>query len=98
MPAEEKLINYYSCSYWNSKLPKQGWMYLSVTHLCFYSYILGKETKIAIRWTHVTGLEQINSFVSPDSIQVSTREAVVSYLVVMTAMFSTSARPVCCSM
>ena len=91
MPAEERLINYYSCSYWNSKLPKQGWMYLSVTHLCFYSYILGKETKIALRWTDVTGLEQINSFVSPDSIQVSTREAVVSVNFLVFAQIPVSA-------
>ncbi|CAG7719403.1 unnamed protein product [Allacma fusca] len=76
MPPEEKLINYYSCSYWNSKVPRQGWMYLSVTHLCFYSYILGKETKILLRWTDVTALDQINSFITPDSIQVSTRETV----------------------
>lgn len=48
-------------------------MYLSVTHLCFYSFLLGKETKIMIRWTDVTGLETINSFLFPDSIQVSTR-------------------------
>ena len=30
MPPEEKLINYYSCSYWRKSaggVPKQGWMY-----------------------------------------------------------------------
>jgi len=43
MPDEEKLVNYYSCSYWKGKVPRQGWLYLSINHLCFYSYILGKE-------------------------------------------------------
>lgn len=43
MPDEEKLVNYYSCSYWKGKVPRQGWLYLSINHLCFYSYLLGKE-------------------------------------------------------
>lgn len=43
MPEEEKLVNYYSCSYWKGKVPRQGWLYLSINHLCFYSYLLGKE-------------------------------------------------------
>lgn len=43
----------YSCSYWKSHVPRQGWMYLSVNHLCFYSYILGKETKLVIKWVDV---------------------------------------------
>lgn len=43
MPEEEKLVNYYSCSFWKGKVPRQGWLYLSINHLCFYSYLLGKE-------------------------------------------------------
>lgn len=48
MPEEEKLVNYYSCSYWKGKVPRQGWLYLSINHLCFYSYLLGKEGWIQI--------------------------------------------------
>lgn len=29
-------------------------MYLSVHHLCFYSFLMGKEAKFIVRWTDVT--------------------------------------------
>lgn len=44
----------YSCSYWKGKVPRQGWMYLSVNHLCFYSFLLGKEAKVVLAWIDVT--------------------------------------------
>ena len=44
----------YSCSYWKSALPRQGWLYLSVNHLCFYSYFMGAETVIVLRWSSIT--------------------------------------------
>lgn len=75
MPKEEKLVNYYSCSYWKGKVPRQGWMYLSVNHICFYSYLMGKEAKLIIRWTDVTKLDRGNNMIFPDSVKVSTREA-----------------------
>ncbi|KAG1658615.1 TBC1 domain family member 9 [Nymphon striatum] len=74
MPEEEKLVNYYSCSYWKHKVPRQGWMYLSVNHMCFYSFLLGKEVKLVIRWTDVTGLTRGNTVLFPDNIKLSTRE------------------------
>ena len=43
----------YSCSYWKGRVPRQGWMYLSVNHVAFFSYLLGDETKTIIRWTDI---------------------------------------------
>ncbi len=36
-------------SYTKNKLPRQGHLYLSMKHLCFYSYMFGKETKFILR-------------------------------------------------
>ena len=40
------------------RLPAQGWLYLTVNQLAFYSFLLGVETKVLTRWTDVTGLER----------------------------------------
>ncbi|CAB3241981.1 unnamed protein product [Arctia plantaginis] len=74
MPKDEKLVCYYSCSYWKGKMPRQGWMYLSVHYMCFYSYIFGRKTSIKIRWADVTELAKTNSILFPDSIKVVTRD------------------------
>uniref|UniRef100_A0A3Q1EJ35 TBC1 domain family member 9 n=1 Tax=Acanthochromis polyacanthus TaxID=80966 RepID=A0A3Q1EJ35_9TELE len=73
MPEEEKLVNYYSCSYWKGKVPRQGWLYLSINHICFYSYLLGKEAKLVVRWADITQLEKSATLLLPDVIKVSTR-------------------------
>lgn len=49
----EKLVNFYSCSYWKNKVPRQGWMYLGLNHICFYSFLLGKEAQIIIPYTDI---------------------------------------------
>ncbi|XP_043982525.1 TBC1 domain family member 9B isoform X3 [Gambusia affinis] len=75
MPEEEKLVNYYSCSYWKGRVPRQGWLYLSINHLCFYSFLLGKEVTLVVPWTEVTQLEKNATLVFPESVRVSTRNA-----------------------
>ncbi|KAJ8000704.1 hypothetical protein DPEC_G00183120 [Dallia pectoralis] len=75
MPEEEKLVNYYSCSYWKGKVPRQGWLYLSINHICFYSYLLGKEAKMVVRWADITQLEKSATLLLPDAVKVSTRAA-----------------------
>ncbi|XP_017769270.1 PREDICTED: TBC1 domain family member 9 isoform X2 [Nicrophorus vespilloides] len=71
---EEKLVNYYSCSFWKGKLPRQGWLYLSVNYCCFHALILGIETKLRFRWSDVIDVAKTNSLLFPDSIKVSTRD------------------------
>ncbi|XP_076450712.1 TBC1 domain family member 9-like isoform X2 [Babylonia areolata] len=86
MPREEKLVNYYSCSYWKGSVPRQGWLYLSINHCCFYSLLMGREAKVILRWTDITKLERDNNMVFPDGIRVSTREK--SYLFLMFLNFN----------
>ncbi|XP_052585573.1 TBC1 domain family member 9 isoform X1 [Peromyscus californicus insignis] len=75
MPEEEKLVNYYSCSYWKGKVPRQGWMYLSINHLCFSSFLMGREAKLVIRWVDITQLEKNATLLLPDVLKVSTRSS-----------------------
>ncbi|XP_009573398.1 PREDICTED: TBC1 domain family member 9, partial [Fulmarus glacialis] len=75
MPEEEKLVNYYSCSYWKGKVPRQGWVYLSINHLSFYSFLMGREAKLVIRWVDITQLEKNATLLFPDMIKVSTRSS-----------------------
>ena len=45
-----ELISFFQFfSYSKNKLPRQGHLYLSLNHLCFYSYMFGKETKFILR-------------------------------------------------
>ncbi|XP_050429149.1 TBC1 domain family member 9-like [Adelges cooleyi] len=68
------LVCYYSCSYWKNKIPRQGWLYLSVEYLCFHSFILGNEQKVVIRWADVISLDKSNNVLLSNSITVTTRD------------------------
>lgn len=68
----EKLVNYYSCSYWKNKVPRQGWMYLGLNHMCFYSFLLGKEAQIIIPYTDIMNIDE-DSILLSNGIRVTTR-------------------------
>uniref|UniRef100_A0A665URX8 TBC1 domain family member 8B n=1 Tax=Echeneis naucrates TaxID=173247 RepID=A0A665URX8_ECHNA len=70
LPPEEKLVTYYSCSYWKGKVPCQGWLYLSTNFLCFYSYLLGAEVKLVISWDEIWRLEKTTNVILTESIHV----------------------------
>lgn len=36
-------MTYYSCCCWKGRVPRQGFLYLSINHMSFYSFLLGKE-------------------------------------------------------
>ncbi|CAL8281589.1 unnamed protein product [Arctogadus glacialis] len=70
LPAREKLVTYYSCSYWRGRVPCQGWLYLSTNFLCFYSYLLGAEVKLVISWDEIWRLEKTSNVILTESIHV----------------------------
>ncbi|KAG9508510.1 TBC1 domain family member 9, partial [Fragariocoptes setiger] len=71
---DERLVNYYSCSYWSGRLPYQGLLYLSVNYLAFYSKFLSRETRIMLRWSDITMIEQTTSIIFTDTICISTKD------------------------
>ncbi|XP_055625548.1 TBC1 domain family member 9 [Toxorhynchites rutilus septentrionalis] len=63
MPEDEKLVSYYSCSY-IKKVPRQGQLYLSLNHLCFYSYMFGAESKLRFRYTELTDIKKSGNMIT----------------------------------
>ncbi|XP_007428461.1 TBC1 domain family member 8B [Python bivittatus] len=67
---QEKLVTYYSCSYWRGRIPCQGWLYLSTNFLSFYSFLLGAEVKLIIAWDEISRLEKTSTVILTESIHV----------------------------
>ncbi|XP_006799239.1 TBC1 domain family member 8 [Neolamprologus brichardi] len=74
LPTSEKLVTYYSCCCWKGRVPRQGFLYLSINHMAFYSFLLGKEVKFVIPWAEVTRLERVSIALMPEAIRVTTRQ------------------------
>ncbi|KAI8851589.1 hypothetical protein BC829DRAFT_386413 [Chytridium lagenaria] len=74
LPENERLVNFYSCAY-HKKLMNQGWMYLSMSYLCFYSFVFGAETKIIIELKDIEELQKDKSKrgVFSDAIRIVTK-------------------------
>ncbi|XP_055981738.1 TBC1 domain family member 8B [Sorex fumeus] len=70
LPEQEKLVTYYSCSYWKGRVPCQGWLYLSTNFLSFYSFLLGSEIKLIISWDAISKLEKSSNVLLTESIHV----------------------------
>ncbi|CAG8453859.1 15013_t:CDS:2 [Acaulospora colombiana] len=69
----ERLVNFYSCAY---RGISQGWMYISENYLCFYSFVLGIETKLFIELKDIQNLakEKSKRGMIPDSIKIITKD------------------------
>ena len=48
-------IFYYS---YIKKVPRQGYIYLSLNYICFYSYILGMEIKLRFRYSELIDIRK----------------------------------------
>ncbi|XP_041055707.1 TBC1 domain family member 8 [Carcharodon carcharias] len=72
-PDLEKLVTYYSCCCWIGRVPRQGWIYLSINHLCFYSFLLGKEVKLIIPLVDVKKLERTSNTLITEIVRVTTQ-------------------------
>ncbi|XP_074770858.1 TBC1 domain family member 8B isoform X2 [Athene noctua] len=70
LPEQEKLVTYYSCSYWKGRVPCQGWLYLSTNFLSFYSFLLGAEIKLIISWDEISKLEKTSNVILTENIHV----------------------------
>lgn len=105
LPGDERLVNCssfpllvythllldYKCCYWNGKVPNHGEMYFSVNFVCFYSFIMGNETSIKLKWTDVVvtlffslspgfqRLEKESSFIFPQNLVIYTRNEKYSF-------------------
>ncbi|XP_051261113.1 TBC1 domain family member 8 [Dicentrarchus labrax] len=74
LPSSEKLVTYYSCCCWKGRVPRQGFLYLSINHMAFYSFLLGKEVKFVIPWAELTRLERVSTGLMTEAIRVNTRK------------------------
>jgi hypothetical protein len=78
MPDEERFVNYYSCAY-HKKLLNQGWLYISMSYCCFYSNVLGTETKVVIEFKQIVELtkERSKSGMVSDAIRIATKNKTI---------------------
>ncbi|KAJ3127151.1 hypothetical protein HK098_006699 [Nowakowskiella sp. JEL0407] len=74
LPESERLVAFYSCSY-HKKLINQGWLYISINYVCFYSFVLGAETKVAVELKDIEEVQKDTSKrgVFADAIKIVTR-------------------------
>uniref|UniRef100_A0A8C7ULV1 TBC1 domain family member 8B n=1 Tax=Oncorhynchus mykiss TaxID=8022 RepID=A0A8C7ULV1_ONCMY len=71
LPQKEKLVTYYSCSYWRGRVPCQGWLYLSTNFLnCQASSIYLYLDTLVVSWNEIWRLEKTSNVILTESIHV----------------------------
>ncbi len=60
-------------------MPKQGWLYLSLNYVCFYSFLVGKEFKIIIPYTDIMKIDKVAKMLS-SGIMITTRNGEYQFL------------------
>ncbi|KAJ3332059.1 TBC1 domain member 9, partial [Blyttiomyces sp. JEL0837] len=70
LPENERLVN---CKNGVAHLMNQGWMYISMSYVCFYSFVFGAETKIVLELKDIETLskEKSKRGVFADAIQIT---------------------------
>jgi hypothetical protein len=72
---DEPLLKQYSCAWNNGSILIQGHLYITANHICFYSNILGWETKLLIKCREVISIfKQKTALIIPNAITVNTSE------------------------
>lgn len=75
IPDTEVLIEDFSCA-WHRDILIQGRLYITGNFLCFYSYILGWETKLIVKLDQVLSLErEFTARVIPNAIKLVSKTA-----------------------
>uniref|UniRef100_A0A673W374 TBC1 domain family member 8B n=1 Tax=Salmo trutta TaxID=8032 RepID=A0A673W374_SALTR len=75
LPQKEKLVTYYSCSYWRGRVPCQGWLYLSTNFLncqasSIYLSSISSSVKLVVSWNEIWRLEKTSNVILTESIHV----------------------------
>ncbi|KAL7753028.1 GTPase activating protein (GAP) [Sorochytrium milnesiophthora] len=75
LPETERLLNFYSAAYAKNGI-SQGWLYVSESHLAFYAFVLGRESRVFLELKDVTELkkEKSKSGLVSDSIRLTTQD------------------------
>lgn len=56
-------------------------MYLSVNHLCFYSFLLGKEARVVLAWIDVAVRINVFNVLSHLSLPIATHRLLFEFFV-----------------
>ncbi|XP_049603820.1 GRAM domain-containing protein 2B isoform X3 [Syngnathus scovelli] len=70
IPEEENLTHTFVCSL-QKEVPYHGKLYISENHVCFFSSVLLKETKVVMPTSIITEVKKLNSALSMLSIQAA---------------------------